>query len=126
MKMLKSLKLLITVAVLVAFSGCAVAQPAPSNGIDLSKLPLAKLTHGDLKTAAEYANSNGYPARAAVYTAIEAQLTACEAAIAAAGPKSPPPGGTVGAFTLFEMGAEAVANGIPAAVKINCGAITLP
>lgn len=106
-------------------AGCAVAQPT-SGGLDLSKLPLSKFTHADIQSAAAYATSNGYTARAAVYAALDMQLTACEAAIAAAAPKAPPAGTTVGAFTLFEIGAEAVAQGIPAAVKVNCGAITLP
>lgn len=106
--------------------GCASAQSAtPSTGLDLSKLPLTKLTHADLQSAAAYATGNGYPARAAVYTAIDTQLTACEAAIAAAAPKVPPAGTPVGAFTLFEIAAEAVATAVPATVRVNCGAITL-
>jgi len=105
---------------LALLAGCSNLKP-----IDPSSLPLVKFTHEDLKAAAAYATSNGFPARAAVYTAIEQQLTACEAAIASSQPK-PPPSGTVGAFTLFEVGAEAVALGIPATVRVNCSAITLP
>lgn len=116
----------LVIAFAILLSGCATVQAQQPVGLDLSKLPLAKLAHADLLSAAAYATSNGYPARAAVYTAIDQQLTACEAAITAAAPKQPPAGSTVGAFTLFEIAAEAVGTGIPAAVRINCGAITLP
>ena len=102
------------------------AQVQASNaGWNLSALPLAKFTHDDLQSAAAYATSNGYPARAAVYTAIDTQLTACENAISASAPKLPA-AGSVGVFTAYEVAAETVGNGIPAAVRINCSAVTLP
>jgi hypothetical protein len=123
--MKKILFVLASLFVLSLTSGCALLGGSTGTATDLSNLPLVKFTHTDLQTAAAYATANGFPARAAVYQAIEIQLTACEQAIAAVGPKTVP-NGTVGAFTLFEMGAEAVGQGIPANVKINCGAITLP
>lgn len=93
---------------------------------------LMTFAHEDLLNAAKYATDNGYPARAAVYMALDAQRTAvanqiiaCKSAIAAALPSSPP-SGTVGAFTLYEIAAERVGQGIPASVRINCGAIVLP
>jgi hypothetical protein len=136
---LRMLALLVFLASIALLSGCAQAQTvadpgtnspaavsAKSAGFDLGKLPIAKFTHADLLGAAAYANGNGYPARAAVYTAIEQQLTACEQAIDAALPRLPPAGTGVGVFTAYEIAAEAVGSGIPAAVKINCGAIVLP
>ena len=101
-------------------AGCSTTPFKPAD------TQLSKFTHADLQAAAAYANANGFPARAAVYVAIEQQLTACEAAIAAAGPKPVPTGTEVGAFTVFEVAAEAAATGIPSAVKINCSAVTLP
>lgn len=118
------MKYLICLFAAFLFSACASAQTPP--GLDLSKLPLSKFTHADLKNAASIAAANGYPARAAVWTAVEAQLTACETAIAAAAPKFPSAGSTVGAATLLELGAEGVGQGIPANVLLNCSAITLP
>ena len=107
----------------ILLAGCATVG---GQGFNPGDTPLAKFTHADLKSAAAYAAVNGYPARAAVYLAIEQQLTACEQAMAAAIPHAPAPGATVGVFTAFEIAAEAVGQGIPPAVKINCGAITLP
>lgn len=104
-------------------AGCGTGALAQQ---PVTQWPLAKFTHADLTTAATYATTNGYPARAAVYTALDVQLTACETALAAAAPKAPPAGGTVGAFTAFEVAAEAVGQGIPANVRMNCSAITLP
>ena len=91
---------------------------------NVANTPLAKFTHNDLQAAAFYANSNGYPARAAVYMAIDQQLTACENALTASAPKALPTNG--GAFLAFEVAAEAVGSGIPAAVKINCEVVTIP
>lgn len=106
---------------LAMLSACATAQ-----SLDLSKLPLSKFAHADLQNAAAIAKANGYPARAAVWVAIDIQLSACEAAIAAAAPKLAPSGSTVGAATLLELGAEGLGQGIPANVLLNCSAITLP
>jgi hypothetical protein len=116
------MKIIIVLVMAIMLSACATAgaQSSPSPG------PIAKLTHADLQTAAAYATANGFPARAAVYTALDTQLTACENAIAAAGPKAVPAGSTVGIFTAFEVAAETVATGIPASVRVNCSAITIP
>jgi hypothetical protein len=43
---------------------------ASAAGWNLSALPIAKFTHEDLQGAAAYANGNGFPARAAVYTSV--------------------------------------------------------
>lgn len=112
--------LLAAAAALLLLGGCASDQLKAT----ASSPTLASFTHDDLLSAAAYASANGYPARAAVYTAIDAQLTACEAALAAARPAGKPTG--AGLFTAFEVAAEAVGTGIPAAVRINCSAVTLP
>jgi hypothetical protein len=91
-------------------------------GLPQSKV--AQFTHKDLTAAAAYATSNGYPARAGVYSAIDAQLTACEEALAAASPKTAPP--DAGVFTAFEVAAEAVGAGVPNNVKLNCEPVTIP
>ena len=90
--------------------------------INVAQTPLAVVTHNDLQAASAYATSNGYTDRAAVYQAIDAQLTACENAITAAEPKAPAQTSVPGAFTAFEIAAEAAGNvtGIPATVKIHC------
>jgi hypothetical protein len=134
------MKLILAVIAALALSACSIMQPVVSQptgpaspaaqkataaGFDIGQLPIAKFTHADLLGAAAYANGNGYPARANVYTAIEAQLTACEQAIGAAAPKAPAPG-SVGVFTAYEVAAEAVGQGVPSNVRINCGAIVLP
>jgi hypothetical protein len=124
-------------------TGCASAQPNATPATAATAQPAAAaapakpatlkaLTHADLQAAAAYATAHGYPARAAMWTAIEAQLTAaenqvaaCKAAIDAALPKAPA-GDIVGLATLTEVGAEAVAQGIPAAVKANCEPIVIP
>ena len=105
----------------------------------LSLLPLAgcagtaasNFTHADLQNAAAIATRNGYPARAAVWraddqvlSAAEAQVTACRNALLAAKPSAP--SGTVGLATITELGAEAAAQGIPAAVAANCAPLPLP
>lgn len=114
-----------TIVLCLAFALAGCASTKVPTAEDISNLPLVKFTHEDLKTAAAYAASNGFPARASVYLAMEAQLTACEKAIAAAAPKLPP-AGSVGAFTAFEVAAETAGQGIPANVKLNCSAIQLP
>ena len=93
--------------------------------------PISQFTHSDLQNAAKIANANGYPARAAVWTAddqlltaAESQVQACKDAIAALKPSSP--GGTIGVATATELAAEAVAAGIPPAVKANCEPLPLP
>ncbi len=119
--------------------GCATAgaqtTPDAMAGADsaLQSQGILKFTLGDLEAAAKYADTNGYPARAAVYrshaahlTAVKAQVEACKAAIKAALPKPLDTSGGAGAFLLFEMAAEKVGQGIPAADKVNCGVITLP
>lgn len=119
------MKRLILALALTASLGACASAPVGSPSTAIQNLPLAKFTHADLQTAAAYATGNGYPARAAVYTALDTQLTACETALAAAAPKATP-SGTVGVFTAFEVGAEAVGQGVPASVRINCSAVTLP
>lgn len=99
--------------------GCASNQ-----GPNLANNKFTQFTHSDLMDAAVYAEANGYPARGAVYRAVDVQLTACEQALAASAPKQA--SGVVGAFTAFEVSAEAVGNGVPAAVKLNCSAVQLP
>ena len=114
------MKLIIVAIAALSLSACASAQTlSPDQPVGISKF-----THDDLQSAAAYADGNGYPARAAVYRAIDTQLTACEAAIRAAAPKTQATGR--GLFTAYEVAAEAVGQGIPAAVRINCGAIVLP
>ena len=100
--------------------------PGCSTLSNLNTSPVAVATHTDLKAAAAYATAHGYPARAAVWTSIDAQLAACNNAISAAVPAAPtaaPPG----VFTAVEIGAEAVGNvsGVPAAVKLNCAPLPL-
>ena len=88
----------------------------------VTQTKLAVATHNDLQAAATYATQNGYPARAAVWTAIDTQLTACENAIQASVPIKPNLPANGGVFLAFEVGAEAVGtfSGTPASVKINC------
>lgn len=111
----------------------AAIAPAPTAaalatqaGFDLQKLPLVKFGHADVQTAAAYATANGYPARAAFWLAVDQQVTACEDALAAAAPRAPAAGGTIGLATAFEVAAEAVGTGIPPKVTVNCSLITLP
>jgi len=92
------------------------------SGLPTSKI--ATFTHADLQNAASIATKGGFPARAGVYSAVDAQLTACENAIATLIP--PVISGTVGVFSAGEVAAEAVSSGIPAAVKANCEAIPIP
>jgi len=113
------MKILLSAIVLLFLTACA--------SVNVSQTKLAVVTHTDLQAAAAYANGNGYPARAAVYTAIDTQLTACENAITAAEPKFTAAPTVPGAFTAFEIAAEAAGNvtGIPATVKINCAALPI-
>ena len=90
---------------------------------NIAQTPLAVATHSDLQAAASYAIAHGFPARAVVWTSIDAQLTACEAAITAN--EVAPLQGTVGVFTTFEIGAELAGTGIPLAVKLNCAPLPL-
>ena len=118
---------------LLAFAGCATNPPGKP--IDISTRPLELATHNDLLAAAKYAEDHGYPARGAVWrahdahlTAVEGQISACLNAIAAAKPSAPANTGSLGPFTLIEMGAEAVASfnqGLSAAVQINCEPLPL-
>jgi hypothetical protein len=105
-----------------------VGDPSDPTGAegDLQKQSLLQFEINDLEAAAVYAETNGYPARAAVHrahaarlVAVRAQLRACLDAIRAAKPKLIPDG-TIGFFLLKEMAAEKIAQGIPAAVKVNC------
>jgi uncharacterized protein YceK len=118
--------------VLLLLSGCATLQ-----SLDVAQSKLAVATHADLLAAAKYATDHGYTARAAVWmaedaklSAIEAQINACASAIEAAVPKvsltTPPT-----PFLGIEVAAEAVGtfSGVPSSVKINCEPfpiITLP
>jgi hypothetical protein len=105
-------------------AAASTAAPAPPQ-------TLKTFTHADLQNAAKYATDRGYLARAAMWQAIEQILTAaenqvaaCKAAIQANLPK--PVDGTIGLAMLTEMGAEAVAQGVPAQVKANCEPIVIP
>lgn len=129
------MKLLILIIALLA--GCntvptkEIVNQAPAVKVDNIRPSLRELTHADLQGAAKYAEDHGYPARAAKWRAFEAMLTAseglvaaCKSAIAAGLPRVP--ADPVGPLTLIEMGAEAVAQGVPAAVRANCAPIPLP
>lgn len=139
-------------AILALTAGCASSPPTPGPGPTQDLKPAvstpvtapkhaaaAKLDsqsssfiQDDLAAAAALATANGYPARAGVYNAmaatgaaVKAQAAACKAAIDASLGNLPQTGQAVGAFTAFEMAAEAVGAGVPAAVKINCEPIPL-
>jgi hypothetical protein len=105
----------------------ALALSACASMGNVAQSKVATVTHNDLVAAAAYATANKYPARAAVYQAIDAQLLACENAITAAEVAAPAVPANAGAFTAFEMAAEAAGNvsGIPASVKINCAPLPL-
>lgn len=134
-------RFIVSLAIVALLTACASAPPsspvAPGaeNAKPVAAAPaqtLKQFTHADLLAAAKYAEDHGFPARAGMWKAIEYQLTAaenqvaaCKAAIAASVP-SRQLDGTVGLATLIEMGAEAVATGIPASVKANCEPIVLP
>jgi len=124
---MKRITTLLAVACLAVFlSACA--------SINIAQTGLAKATQADLAAAAAYAQANGYPAVAAVYSAQAAQLTAingqiqaCLDAIAASKPKLPTASGNVGPILAFEMARETVGtfSGVPASVKLNCEPIPL-
>lgn len=103
------------ILMLFPFAGCATA-------VDLTQTELAVATHSDLLAAASYAETNGYAARAAVWRALDAQLTACEKAITAAIPARPALPDGAGPIAMLEVAAEAAGNvsGVPASVKIAC------
>lgn len=109
------MKKLVIVVMLLALSACA--------SIDLTTTKLAVATHNDIQAAAAYAEANGYPERAAVRRAIDAQLTACERAISAALPKAVT--GSPGPILLAEMAEEAAGTGVPSAVRVNCAPLPL-
>lgn len=120
------LELAICILCLTILTGCA--------SINIAQTGLAKATQSDLAAAAAYAQANGYPAVAAVYTSQAAQLTAingqiqaCLDAIAASKPKLPTANGNVGPILAFEMARETVGtfSGVPASVRLNCEPIPL-
>lgn len=99
--------------------------------LPLTQTKLAEFTHADLVNAATLANTNGYPARGAVWTAYdqlltakEQQIDACKAAILAALQQKPT--GTVGLATATELAAELAASGGSPAIHANCTALPLP
>lgn len=115
----------------LAFSGCATT-PKP---LDFTATKLAVASHADLTAAAQRATANGYPSRAAFWTAVdglltaqEAQANACEAAINAALPKTTGTIAFAGPADALEGAAEAVGSfsGIPASVKITCEPLPIP
>lgn len=124
-------------ALLIGAIACAMLSACATTGqpVDISTTKLSVATHADLQAAAAYANAHGYAPVAAVYladegrlTAVEAQISACANAIAAALPAPPAQSGTVGPITAFEMAREAVGSltGIPASVKIICEPLPIP
>lgn len=124
------MKTLLSLFVTLLMFGCAVS-PVPA--IDVTTTKLAIATHDDLMAAAKYADDHGYPARAAVWrardallTAREQQINACAAAIRAALPK-PAVDVKLTPFLAIEMTEEAAGNfsGIPASVKLSCADMPL-
>ena len=127
------MRLLFAIMLALVLGACATLKP-----VDVTQSKLAVATHADLLAAAKYATDHGYPARAAVWmaedaklSAIEAQINTCANAIEAALPKAPALSSPPTPFLAVEMAAEAAGNvtGIPATVKINCEPfpiITLP
>ena len=110
------------VVLALVLAGCAT----PVENTDVSKF-----THADLQNAAAIATKNGYPARAAVWTANdqlltswEKQIDACNQAILAAKPTAP--SGTIGIATATELAAETVGGGVPASVTLNCQPLPIP
>ena len=98
-------------------TGCATP-------VDVAQTKVAIYTHKDFQQAAAYAAGNGYTARAAVLTAIDAQITACENAVTANEPKALPT--DIGPITAAEMLNEALGTGVPASIKVNCAPIPVP
>lgn len=119
------MKILLAIICLI-IPACGTSPAISNSGAAISDLPLSKFTHADIKNAADYATTHGYPARAAVWLAIDTQLSACEQAIDKLMPQSPTAGTTIGLAMGFEIAAEGVGNGIPSAVKLNCSAVQLP
>lgn len=118
-------------------TACATAQTPPTAGTASASTAqtLEQVTHADLQAAAARATKNGYPARAAVWTALdgllaaqEAQAKACLAAIKAALPQPGSAPQVAGVFDGIEAAAEAVGNfqGIPANVKLLCEPLPIP
>ena len=130
--------------IVIFLAGCAgqiVVDPTTgANTVDISAGKLEVATHNDLLAAAAYAEAHGYPARAAIWrahdahlTAVEGQISACANAINA--DLKAKLGGLSGCpaspFLAIEMAAEAVgtASGPSPAVKMYCQAlpiVTLP
>ena len=109
------MKILLTTLLTTLLVGCA-----SMGNIDQSKI--AQVTHADLQSAAKYATDHGFPARAAVWTAIDEQLKACNDAITANEQTAPQ---AQGLATAFEVAAENIGTGIPTAVKLNCAPLPL-
>ena len=129
---------LFAISAVALFAGCATN---PTTGqvtlktVDFTATKLAVASHADLQAAAVRATKNGYPSRAAFWTAVDGLLTAqeqqandCEAAIAAALPKQTGAATFAGPADALEAGAEAVGSfsGIPASVKITCEPLPIP
>lgn len=112
---MKRTTLFLVAGAALALAGCATAA-GPTGTVDFTKTELAVATHIDLQAAAKYADDHGFPARAAVWrahdahlTAVEAQATECAQAIEA-DLAAMAPGGTLppSPFLAAEMAAEAV------------------
>lgn len=117
------------VLAVAVLAGCAAV---PEASAQQPVRTLREVTHADLQAAAQRAEKNGYPARAAVWRSFDAQLTAwenqvaaCKSAISAAIPQ---PGSAefAGVFDALEAGAEAVGAGVPVAVRVNCEPLPIP
>jgi hypothetical protein len=131
-------KRLIAILALLVMAGCATnpTTGAPTiKTVDFTATKLATATHSDLQAAATRATANGYPSRAAFWlaadtllTAQEGQANACEAAIAAALPKTTGAVSFAGPADALEATAETVGafSGIPANVKIVCEPLPIP
>lgn len=127
-------RIIIAALAAVCLAACATTTTTAADGttttqVDATKGQVAVAAHEDLLAAAAYAQAHGYPARAAVWlaedarlTAIETQISACANSIAASLPKPGTGPAPVGPFTAVEIAAETVAsfNGPSAAVKANC------
>lgn len=100
----------------------AVALLSACASIDIAKTQIAVATHNDILGAAKVYTDAGYPAVAAVFTAWDVQLTACENAISSSLPKPPAP--TTNAGPLTALASLDVAAGrrirIPDTVRLNC------
>ena len=135
---MKTFYLLLCTVLLFGCSGVEVkttdSQGVTTTVIDVSQSKLAVATHADLQAAAAYATAHGYPSRAAVWqahdahlTAVEAQISACANAIAAARPSAPTAPAGAGVFTGIEIAAEAVGSfQVTPQVKILCEPLPVP